>query len=266
MITLPLAAAFAAAVLATSFLSGIFGMAGGMILMGILLAIMPVAAAMVLHGITQMASNGWRAWLWRDHIGWPIAGHYAVGSVAAALGFAALQFAPTKPVALIILGLTPFAGLLLPSRLAPDVRRPLNAFGCGAVCTMLMLLAGISGPILDVCFVRSGLDRKQMIATKAAVQVLGYLLKIAYFGLAITAGGAEVAPMAMVLAVVLAIAGTQLSRSVLDSISDAQFRIWTRRLIVAIATFYLVQGIWLLIADLRAVPDAVTATIATALS
>jgi len=61
MISLSLALTLAAAVLSTSFVSGIFGMAGGMILMGILLAIMPLAAAMVLHGLTQMAANGWRA-------------------------------------------------------------------------------------------------------------------------------------------------------------------------------------------------------------
>ena len=48
------------AMVGTSFLSGIFGMAGGMILIGILLAIMPVPEAMMLHGVTQMASNGWR--------------------------------------------------------------------------------------------------------------------------------------------------------------------------------------------------------------
>src|SRR5262245_47339589 len=129
MITLPVAAALAAAVLCTSFLSGIFGMAGGMILMGILLAVIPVAAAMVLHGITQMASNGWRAWLWRAHIGRPIVVHYAAGAVVAALILAVLQFTPTKPTALIILGLTPFAGLLVPSRFAPDIRRRLHAFG-----------------------------------------------------------------------------------------------------------------------------------------
>ena len=42
-------------VLGTSFLSGIFGMAGGMILMGLLLMLMSVPAAMILHGITQAA-------------------------------------------------------------------------------------------------------------------------------------------------------------------------------------------------------------------
>jgi uncharacterized membrane protein YfcA len=72
MISLPIALTLAAAVLSTSFVSGIFGMAGGMILMGILLAIMPLATAMVLHGLTQMASNGWRAWLWREHVLWPV--------------------------------------------------------------------------------------------------------------------------------------------------------------------------------------------------
>ena len=53
-----------ATMIGTAFLSGIFGMAGGMILVGVLLALLPVPAAMALHAITQMASNGWRAFLW----------------------------------------------------------------------------------------------------------------------------------------------------------------------------------------------------------
>ncbi len=60
----------AALMTATAFLSGIFGMAGGLVLIGVLLAIMPVPTAMALHAVTQMASNGWRALLWRRHIVW----------------------------------------------------------------------------------------------------------------------------------------------------------------------------------------------------
>ena len=68
MLSLPIAAGFAAAIVSTSFISGIFGMAGGMILMGILLAFMPLAPAMVLHGLVQTASSGWRS---PDHCkGW----------------------------------------------------------------------------------------------------------------------------------------------------------------------------------------------------
>src|SRR2546423_5583453 len=61
-------AALGALMVGTAFLSGLFGMAGGMILIGVLLMLMPLPTAMVLHAITQMASNGWRAFLWRGAI------------------------------------------------------------------------------------------------------------------------------------------------------------------------------------------------------
>src|SRR5437667_12798760 len=64
-------AALGLLMVATAFLSGLFGMAGGLILIGVLLTLMPLPTAMVLHAITQMASNGWRAVLWRAHIRWP---------------------------------------------------------------------------------------------------------------------------------------------------------------------------------------------------
>jgi uncharacterized protein len=249
MISLPLAAALAAAILSTSFVSGMFGMAGGMMLMGILLALMPVAAAMVLHGLTQMASNGWRAWLWRTHIRWPIVASYAIGGVLAALVFAVAQIVPSKPVALLIIGLTPFVGLVLPSRAVPDPTRGLQGVGCGAICTVLMLLAGVSGPIFDVFFVRSRLNRKEMIATKGAIQMFSHFLKVAYFGQFLVLGGAELAPAAIVLALALPAVGTHLSRRVLDAMTDAQFRRWTRGLIVAVAAVYLVQGFYGLCRD-----------------
>jgi len=43
MLSVPLAMGLGFTVLATSFLSGLFGMAGGMVLMGILLTILPVS-------------------------------------------------------------------------------------------------------------------------------------------------------------------------------------------------------------------------------
>ena len=88
MISVPFAAALAASVLSTSFVSGVFGMAGGMILMGLLLSLMPLAPAMALHGITQIASNVARAWLWRQHINWPIVARYAAGALIAVLALA----------------------------------------------------------------------------------------------------------------------------------------------------------------------------------
>ena len=60
------------ATLSTAFLSSIFGMLGGLILMGALITIMPVSQAMVLHGLIQLTSNGYRAWLNKTDIKWNI--------------------------------------------------------------------------------------------------------------------------------------------------------------------------------------------------
>ena len=80
-----LIAALGLLMVATAFLSGLFGMAGGLILIGVLLTLMPLPTAMVLHAITQMASNGWRAFLWRAHIRWRPVSVYLIGC-ALALG------------------------------------------------------------------------------------------------------------------------------------------------------------------------------------
>ena len=70
-----IAVAILIATLATAFLSSIFGMLGGLILMGILASILPIASAMVLHGLIQLTSNGYRAWLNRKDIVWAIVTH-----------------------------------------------------------------------------------------------------------------------------------------------------------------------------------------------
>src|SRR3982074_3859276 len=75
-------AALGLLMVATAFLSGLFGMAGGLILIGVLLTLMPLPSAMVLHAITQMASNGWGAFLWRSHIRWRPVPIHLVGCAA----------------------------------------------------------------------------------------------------------------------------------------------------------------------------------------
>ena len=63
----------------TAFLSSIFGMLGGLILMGVLVFFMPVSNAMVLHGLIQLTSNGYRAWLNKKDINWIIISTVTLG-------------------------------------------------------------------------------------------------------------------------------------------------------------------------------------------
>jgi uncharacterized protein len=241
----------ALAVLATSFISGILGMAGGMILMGVLLALLPLTAAMMLHGITQLASNGWRALLWRAHINWRVFRGYALGSLAAFALFSAFQFVVSTPVAYIALGLTPFVSFLLPPKLTLNVDRPYQPFACGAICSGVQLLAGVSGPLLDVFFVKSSMDRKGVVATKAVTQSFGHLLKIIFFGsVSVAALGnptAGLTPLLMLSCIAIAFVGTSLSKRVLDAMSDANFRQWTQWTLICVGCVYLARGTWLLL-------------------
>ena len=242
-------ACIAVTVLITSFISGILGMAGGMILMGVLLALLPLPAAMMLHGITQMASNGWRAWLWREQVNWRVFRGYALGALLAVTAFIAVQIVVSKAVAYILLGLTPFVSFALPKRLALNVDHPGHPFFCGAICTGLQLLAGVSGPLLDVFFVQSKLDRRGVVATKAMSQTLGHLIKILYFGgiALLSSGAATTLSLPLIAAcVVLAFTGTTLSKRVLEKMSDANFRRWTQWTVMTMGVVYLASGVWMM--------------------
>ena len=92
-------------VLVTAFISGIFGMAGGLILMGVLTALLPVATAMVVHGAVQMVSNGYRAILWRRYIDWRVFRRYAAGSFAAFLMLLLVAWRPEARAVYLLLGL-----------------------------------------------------------------------------------------------------------------------------------------------------------------
>lgn len=233
--------------LVTSFISGILGMAGGMILMGVLLAVLPLPAAMMLHGISQLASNGWRALMLRKEVDWRVIRGYAVGAALAIGVFMTARIVVGKAAALILMGFTPFVALLLPEKLHLNVERSGHSFLCGLACVAISLTAGIAGPILDIFFVRSKMSRHAVVATKALTQSLSHMIKIAYFGGVMAVEGADVAPWLAATMVALAFVGTSLSRQVLERISDASFRKWTRWTVMTLGVMYLASGIKMIV-------------------
>jgi len=239
-------AALGALMVATAFLSGLFGMAGGMILIGVLLALMPLPTAMVLHAITQMASNGWRAFLWRAHIRWRPVAIYLLGCALALAAWSITRYVPDKPIALLMLGVTPFMARLAPSGLKPDPDSVWQGALYGTICMGLMLMTGVSGPLLDTYFLGAKFDRRSIIATKATCQVASHFTKLIYFG-SIIDQAATLDPVLAVVAVAASMLGTTLSRRVLEAMSDQQFRRWANRLITTVASYYIIYGSWLLL-------------------
>jgi uncharacterized membrane protein YfcA len=236
------------AMLLTAFLSGIFGMAGGMILVGILLATMPLPAAMALHAATQMASNGWRATLWWRHIRLRPALSYMAGCALAMLAWAIFRYVPGKPLAMMLLGLTPFAArYLLPPTLKPNADKFSHGLAYGAACMGLMLLTGVAGPLVDTYFLGGRLDRREIVATKSFCQVVSHFAKLVYFG-SIIDNAASVDPAMVALAIGASIVGTTAARRILEAMSDLQFRVWAARIINSISGYYLLHGGYLLLA------------------
>ena len=189
MFSLLVLAALAVVAVVTSFISGIFGMAGGMLLIGFLLVLLPVPVAMVFHGVIQIAANGWRAWLWRHHVKWSVVLQFGAGAAASLIVFSFFNFVPDKALVLMVVGLTPFVALAVPQRIAPDIERGGQAFLAGVIGGAMQLVSGVTGPLLDIFYVRTGMTRQVNVATKAAAQVLGHLTKVAYFAVVIDRSG-----------------------------------------------------------------------------
>jgi len=227
--------------LATSFLSGIFGMAGGMILIGVLLAIMPLPEAMALHAVTQMASNGWRALLWLKYVMWRSVAFYLVGATIAMLLWSMTRYVPSKAVALLLLGTTPFLVRLMPASLRPNPESAPQGVIYGMICTTLLLLTGVAGPLLDTFFLGGGTDRREKIATKGICQLFGHGAKLVYFG-GIIEQTASVDPVIAGLAITASMIGTTLASGVLNRMTDTQFRLWSSRIITGVAGYFVLYG------------------------
>src|SRR5580700_5446653 len=227
-------------ILISSFISGVFGMAGGMILLGVLLNYFDVPSAMILFSIIQFCANGWRAWQWRQYVRWPIFYKYLAGAVISFVAMYTIKFVPNKMMVYFSLGLMPFAIEALPKEWRPNIEWRGVPFITGVLTTVIQVLAGVGGLFLDIFFQKSMLDRKTTNATKATVQSLSHVVRAGYFG---SLSGIGKTPLwACAPAIVLALAATSLAPFVIERMTDHGFRQWTRRIIFTVSVVYLVRA------------------------
>jgi uncharacterized protein len=232
-----------AVVTVTSFISGVFGMAGGIILLAILLGSgMPVAAAMAFHGIAQASGNIWRAWLWRRHVDLRILAWFAAGALMAFTAFSIVRIVPDRATVLILLGLVPFFTLTLPERIVPQADRTSGALAAGTSTVGITLLAGVAGPLLDAFFVRTKRDRRDVVATKAGCSFLGNTMKTIYFSMVSAASWSFDMTLGSV-AILASVIGTTASRRVLEGMTDIHFRRWTQTIILVIGSISITMGV-----------------------
>jgi uncharacterized membrane protein YfcA len=232
------------AVFVSSLVSGVFGIGGGMIMLGVLLVFFDVSTAMVLFSLLAVTGNAWRAVSWWRYINWQILRGYAAGGVVATVLMGFVAFVPSKAMVYLILGLIPYVIELLPRDRHPNIEWRGVPFFSGLSTTAIQLVAGNGGLFLDIFFQKSALDRKTTVATKSICGTVGNVARMIYFGT--IAGIDERFPIwAFIAAALLAIGATMLTPYILERMSDQDFRRWTRQLIFLVSVVYLARAAWL---------------------
>jgi uncharacterized membrane protein YfcA len=228
----------------TAAISGVFGMAGGLMLKGALALVLPVSATFVVHGLLQLVANGWRAILHRRFVSWKIVAVYALGAFSAAALIGLVAYEPTRATLYLLMGLVPGLIWLPQGWVKVDASRPAQAYICGLSVTGMNLTAGVAGPLLDVFFVRTALTRHQIVATKAATQVFSHLMKVVVYGAPLVAAGGKGIPpwWVFALAIPLSMLGTAAGGILLNRLSDVDFKRYLRLILTVIGAVYLAQA------------------------
>ena len=100
----------------------------------------------------------------------------------------------------------------------------------GFLTTIVQILSGVGGLMLDIFFQKSMLDRKTVNATKAVAQTFSHVVRWTYFGS--LAGMSNLRLWIVAPAVALGIGGAWLAPYVIERMTDHGFRQWTRALII----------------------------------
>jgi len=232
-ISIPTLLILLAGTLLTSAVSGMTGMAGGMLLLSIMASVVQAEYIIPLHAAVQLMSNSTRTALFFRHIKWRIVALFFLGMIpGAAIGifvFGMLNEHAIKlsmGVFILSMAFFPMGG--------KTVR---NGFGIfipvGFAAGLLGIFFGAIGPLIARFFLRSDITKEELVATKAACQWTGHLIKIPLFGFI----GVNVLVYGKVLASlgVMVVLGTLLGKRMLHRIPQRQFEIIFRVLLAAIA-------------------------------
>ena len=221
-------------------------MAGGLVLMGVLAAILPVSQAMVIHGIIQLVANGWRAFLLRDHLHWRFLFHAMMGAgLAFIVFFFLLNWQPDKKLVYLFLGLIPLMVWLPKHWFNFDVEKAPQAALAGAMVSGLNVVAGIAGQVLEIFFVRANWDRKAIVANGSIVSAMAHIVKIGVWaGPALFIAQDHPLPPVWLMAVAIPISmlGTWLGGKVLHRLSDINFRAMLKWILTGLGMIMLIRA------------------------
>jgi len=218
---------------ATSIVSAIMGMAGGIMLLVIIASLTETIYIVPLYSSVQLISNTTRLLLFFKHIHWNIVRLYGLGLIPGSLcGIYLVQMLP-KDMIKLLMGIFILLVTFAP-RSKTEIRTGIGIFfGVGIIGGLLSVLLGTPGPTLAPFFVRNDVIKEELIATKAVCQSLSHMLNILLYGFI----GVNILVHWKILAVLGAavILGTFIGKKILTKLPDRHFLIIFKALLTIIS-------------------------------
>lgn len=247
------------AALLTSAVSGMVGMAGGMLLLAVLLCFLTHAETIPTHAAVQLASNSTRLIAFAGRIDWRTLGRFLIGVLPGAIlgGAVYVRFgtpASSEPYLKMGVGLYVLTVTFLPKPRKRENRSGEYEFMLiGFVAGAAALTVGAVGPIIAPVFARCGFVKERLVATKAACQAVLHVVKIPFFIVAGSMGkfaSFEVGRIGLLVIAmaVMVIPGTLIGKRFLGVMSESQFRrLYQFALVIAGSKVLLYDGVYKLI-------------------
>jgi uncharacterized membrane protein YfcA len=222
----------------TSFIAGVFGLGGGVLLLAIMGSLMPVTVMIPVHGVAQLGSNAGRMLVMLRHVDTSVIPPFVLGCVlGAAIGSAVVIRMPPE---LLEIGLGLFVLWSIWGR-PPEFQAGGSAMAAtGVVSTFLTMFFGATGIFVAAVIKRLGFDRLAFVATHATCMTFQHGIKVIAFGFLGFAYGDYA--LLMVLMVVSGFLGTLLGRYVLKRTADDRFHLLLNILLTILAIRLLWQG------------------------
>lgn len=225
----------------TSCLAAVIGMGGGVLLLMLMPGLVPTAAILPIHALTQLASNLSRAGFgWRS-VDPGIVPAFAAGAMAGVwLGAQVYQTLDLRWLPAVIgMFIIVFTWLPLPPARGGG---QLALAVLGFFQTGLGMVAGATGPLGAAVLLKRNSERDWLVVNTAVYMVLNHTLRVfAYFAI-----GFSFAPWwPLVIGMVTAgIVGSWVGTRLRRLVPQRDFRKWFRLLVTALALRMIVQAFW----------------------
>ncbi|MDO6693861.1 sulfite exporter TauE/SafE family protein [Aliiglaciecola sp. 3_MG-2023] len=165
----------------SSFVTAGFGAGGGVFLLLVMAAVMPISAVIPIHGLVQLGSNANRAILTFRHLDKNMLLYFGMGAILGALS--ASLVVTQLPLAIMKLLLGVFVIYLLWAKLPTiNERSRFSKIIVGVVTTFLSMFVGASGPLVGSYMYINNYDKLAFTATFSASMTFQHCLKALVFG------------------------------------------------------------------------------------